>query len=361
MSIKQALFGGKSRDLIGLDISSSAVKLVELARRGDRYHVESYAIEPLPANAMADKQILDPQAVGECIARAVTQSGTRNPRAAVAVSGASVITKVIQMPDSLSEHDLEEQIKVEADQYIPYSIDEVALDFQVLGPSEAGSGQVDVLLAACRKEQVESCCAALEVAGLEPAVVDIEANALQNSALLLRGQMIDGGVGRTIALVDMGATTTSVLVLQNLQRVYTRDQSFGGRQLLEDMVRYYGMTLEEAQQARRFGNVPDGFELEVLAPFVSDMAQQIDRSLQFFFASSAQHAQVDQVLLAGGCASIDGVDRTLSDQLQIPTRIAQPFATMTIASRAKPQQLARDAASLLIASGLALRAFDPER
>ena len=360
MSIMQSLFGTKSRELIGLDISSSAIKLVELAKRGDRYTVESYAIEPLPANAVADKQILDPQAVAECIARAVNRAGTRIRQAALAVSGASVITKIIQMPESLSELDLEEQIKVEADQYIPYSIDEVALDFQVLGQSAAGSGQVDVMLAACRKDQVETRCAAIELAGLTPKIVDIEANALQNSALLLRHQMPDRGRDRTIALIDMGATTTSVLVLQNLQAVYTRDQSFGGRQLLEDMMRYYGMTLEEASQARRFNNLPDGFELEVLEPFVADMGQQIDRSLQFFFASSPQHGQIDQIILAGGCSGIEHVDRQLADQLQIPVVIAQPFANLSASPRAKPSQLSRDSASLLIASGLALRAFDPE-
>lgn len=359
MSILQSLFAGKSRDLVGLDISASAVKLVELSRRGDRYTLEAYAIEPLPANAVNDKQAIDPQVVGECIARAVAHAGTRLKQAAVAVAGASVITKVIQMPESLSELDLEEQIKVEADQYIPYALDEVALDFRVIGPGAPGSAQVDVLLAACRKEQVETRCAAIEIAGLKPVVVDIESNALQNSALLLQPQMPDGGHGRTIALIDMGATTTSVLILHDLQAVYTRAQSFGGRQLLEDMMRYYGMTLEEAQQARRFNNLPDGFATDVLEPFIADMGQQIERSLQFFFASSSQHGQIDQVLLAGGCAGIEGVDRQLHGQLRIPVAIAEPFAGMGYSSRIKPAALTRDAASLLIAGGLALRAFDP--
>ncbi len=362
MSIMQSLFGGmggKDRALIGLDISSSAVKLVELAQRGNRFHVETYAIEPLPANAVADKQILDAPAVGQTVARALARSGARTRQAAVAVSGASVITKIIQMPESLSELDLEEQIKVEADQYIPYSIDQVALDFQVLGPGAAGSGTVDVLLAGCRKEDVETRCATLELAELQPKVVDIEANALQNAALFLQHQMKDGGRDKTIALVDMGCTNTSILVLQNLQPVYTRDSGFGSRQLLDDMMRYYGMTLEEATQARRFHNEPEGFDLEVLAPFVSDMGQQIDRSLQFFFASSSQHAQIDQIILAGGCATIPDAARTLTDQLQIPVVVAEPFAGMSVSAKARPTQLAADAAALLIACGLAYRAFDP--
>lgn len=362
MSIMQSLFGGGSRDLIGLDISSSAVKLLELSRRGDRFHVETYAIEPLPPNAVADKQIVDPQAVAECIARAVNRSGTRTLQVALAVSGASVITKVIQMPASLSEHDLEDQIKVEADQYIPYSIDEVNLDFQVLGPSTAsnvGIGSVDVLLAACRKEQVEQRCGAVETAGLTPRVVDIENNALQNSSLFLQHQMPDGGRGKTIALIDMGATTTSVMVLHDLQSVYTREQSFGGRQLTDDIMRYYGLSPEEAAKAKRFNSLPEDYSFNVLMPFVADMGQQIDRSLQFFFASSSQHTQIDQIILAGGCAEIAGVDQAIQEQLNIPTVVAKPFAHMSVSPKAKPAQLAKDAASLLLACGLAYRAFDP--
>lgn len=359
MSIMQSLFGGGSRDLIGLDISSSAVKLLELSRRGDQFHVETYAVEPLPPDAVVDKQIVDPQAVGECIARAVTRSGTRTLRAALAVSGASVITKIIQMPATLSENDLEEQIKVEADQYIPYSIDEVHIDFQVLGPSSIGTGSVDVLLAACRKEQVEQRCGALEIAGLLPSVVDIENNALQNASLFLQHQMPDGGRGKTIALIDMGATTTSVLVLHDLQSVYTREQSFGGRQLTDDIMRYYGMSPEDAAKAKRFNSLPEDYAFNVLMPFVADMGQQIDRSLQFFFASSSQHTQIDQIILAGGCAEIPGVDRSIQEQLNIPTVVAKPFAHMSVSPKAKPSQLARDSASLLLACGLAYRAFDP--
>ena len=359
MSILQSLFGDGGREMIGLDISSSAVKLIELTQRGDRYQVETYAVEPLPPNAVSDKQISDPQAVGECIARAVTRSGTRTRNAAVAVSGASAITKIIQMPASLSESDLEEQIKVEADQYIPYAIDEVQLDFQVLGPSESGSGMVDVLLAACRKEQVEQRCAALEIAGLKPRLVDVEHHALQNATLFLHHQMPEAGTGKTVALIDMGATTTSLLVLHDLQTVYTREQFFGGRQLTDDIMRYYGMSLEDAAKAKRFGSLPADYSSEVLAPFVSDMGQQIDGSLQFFFASSSRYSRVDQIILAGGCAEIPGVAESIAAQLQIPTVIARPFAHMSVSPRAKPTQLAKDSASLLIACGLAFRAFDP--
>jgi len=358
MSIKQRLFGSGSRELIGLDISSSAVKLLELGKRGDRYSVESFAVEPLPPSAVTDRQITDPRAVGEVILKALKSSGTRNRQAAVAVAGSSVITKVIGMPAALSDNDMEEQIKAEADQYIPYPIDEVNLDFQIVGPSARDKDTVDVLLAACRKEQVESRIAALEIAGLTPLVVDIEAYALENACEFLTHQMPALGVGKTVAIVDVGASTTSLLVLHDLQTVYTRDQAFGGRQLTEDVMRFYGMSYEEAGKAKRLGNLPPNYESEVLSHFIADMAQQVDRSLQFFFASASRHNVIDQLILAGGCAHIAGVEVALQQRLQIPCVIAQPFAKMGIGPRAKPAQLGQDQASMLIAAGLALRAFD---
>lgn len=360
MSIKQSLFGRRSRELIGLDISSSAVKLLELSRRGERYSVESFAIELLPPNCVVDRQIADPRAVGEVILKAMSRAGTRNRQCAVAVAGSSVISKVISMPSSLKDNDMEEQIKAEADQYIPYPIDEVNLDFQVLGPTAHDKESVDVLLAACRKEQVESRIAALEIAGLTPLIVDIEAYALENSCELLTHQMPALGVGKTVAIVDVGASTTSLLVLHDLQTVYTRDQSFGGRQLTEDIMRFYGLSFDEAGKAKRLGNLPANYGDEVLSHFIADMAQQIDRALQFFFAAASRHNVIDQLILAGGCAHIPGVDAAIQKRLQIPCVIAQPFAKMNVDSRAKPAQLGQDQASMLIAAGLALRAFDQE-
>lgn len=360
MSIMQSLLGGGNQPVIGLDISSSAVKLLELGRKGDRYSVETYAVEPLPPNAVSEKQIADPKIVGDAVARAVAKAGTKTRHAALAVSGASVITKLIQMPATLGEYDLEEQIRVEADQYIPYPIDEVSLDFQVIGVSEKGVGMNDVLLAACRREQVEQRCAALEIAGLIPKIVDIEAYALENACRFLRHQMPGFGQGKTVAVIDMGANTTSVLILHNLETVYTRDQSFGGKQLTEDVMRQYGMTYEEAGKAKRYGELPESYETEVLAHFISDMAQQIDRSLQFFYAASSQYRHVDQIILAGGCAHIPHVDRVIEEKLEVATVIAQPFANMTVSSKAKPQLLAKDEAALLIACGLASRAFDED-
>jgi type IV pilus assembly protein PilM len=354
----QTLFGGGSRGLVGLDISSSAVKLLELGKRGDRYSVEAYAVEALPANVVVDKQISDPKLVGEAIARAASRAGTRTAQAAIAVAGSSVITKIISMSSTLKDNDMEEQIKAEADQYIPYPIEEVNMDFQVLGSSPKDKTTVDVLLAACRKEQVEQRMAALEIAGMKPTIVDIEAYALENACQLLRHQMPEGGRGKTVAIVDMGASMTSLLVLNDLKTVYTRDQAFGGKQLTEDIMRFYGMSFEEAGKAKRQGTLPESYQSDVLAHFLADMAQQIDRSLQFFYSASSQYGAIDQMILAGGCARVASIDTAIQQRVQIPTVIAHPFAQMSVSPRAKPAQLAQDETSLMIAAGLALRAFD---
>lgn len=365
MSIMQMLFGGKKEELIGLDISSSAVKLLELSRLGDRYRVESFAAEPLPAGAVNEKQIADVRQVGDAISRALKRAGTRTRSVAVAVAGSAVITKVVQLPSSLSDHDMEEQIKAQADQYIPFPIDDVNLDFQVLNArsTQAGDrggtyGDCDVLLAACRKEQVESRCAAAELAGLVPRVVDIEAYAMENACMFLQHQMPARGVGKTVAIVDAGASTTSLLVLHDQKTVYTRDQNFGGRQLTEEIMRQFGMGFEDAGKAKKFGNLPERYEAEILPDFIADLGQQIDRSLQFFLAASSQHNTIDLLILAGGCAQIPGVDGYVQQRLGIPTVVARPFAAMSIAARARPSVLAKDEAALLIAAGLASRAFD---
>lgn len=361
MAIKQSLFGGGDQHLIGLDISSSSVKLLELTRKGDRFHVEAYAVEPLPPNAVSDKQITEPKLVADAIGRAVNRAGTRTRQAAVAVSGTAVISKIIEMPASLSEDELEEQIRAEADQYIPYPIDEVNVDFEVLGRNAKNGEMGDVLLAACRKEFVDQRCAAIELAGLKPKVVDIETYSLENASIFLEHQMPDGGRGRTIAIVDIGATTSSVLVLHDGHTVYTRDQGFGGRQLTEEVMRHYAMSFDEAERGKRDGSLPADYNEEILPNFIADMAMQIDRSLQFFFSAVTQYTHIDQIILGGGCALIDGIDTSIQERLQIPTVTARPFAQMSVGSRAKPAQLAREEPGLLIACGLAFRAFDEPR
>lgn len=344
--------------VLGLDISATAVKLLELSRSGNRYRVESYAVVPLPPHAVVEKSIADVESVGAAINRAVKRSGTKAKYAAVAVAGSAVITKVITLPANLKDEEMAGQIELEADQYIPYPLNEVNLDFQVLGPSEKSPDTVDVLLAASRSENVDIRVAAVELGGLTARVVDVEAYAMETAYTLLAPQLPDGGAGATVAIVDVGATMTTLNVIHDFKTIYTREQVFGGKQLTEEIQRRYGLSYEEAGLAKKQGGLPDNYVSEVLQPFKDAMAQQVSRSLQFFFSSS-QYNSVDQIMLAGGCASIGGIDELIEDKIGIPTVVANPFANMSLASRIKPQQLGADAPAMMIACGLALRSFDP--
>ena len=351
------LFKSKTPQVIGLDISSTAVKLLELGKSGDRLRVESYAVEPLPPNSVNEKNIADVEAVGEAIKRAVKRSGTRSKMAAAAVAGSAVITKTISMPSNLSEDEMEQQIQMEADQYIPYPLEEVNLDFEILGPAENDPDRVDVLLAASRSENVNDRIDAIELAGLKARVIDVESYAIENAYSLLAPQLPEQGIDQTVAVLDVGATMTTLNVMHDLKTIYTREQVFGGKQLTEEIQRRYGLSYEEAGMAKRQGGLPDNYVPEVLEPFKEAMAQQVSRSLQFFFSSSHYNA-VDHIVLAGGSAMINGIDEMIANKLGVNTTIANPFTHMTLASRVKAQSLSNDAPALMIACGLAMRSFD---
>ena len=343
--------------MLGIDISTAAVKLLELSRTGARFKVESYAVAPLPQDAIIDKNITNVELIGSAIKAAVKQSGTRAKNACVAVSGSSVMTKIISMPASLSETEMEEQIMVEADQYIPYSLDEVNLDFEVQGISKNNPEMLDVLLAASRRENIEDRIEALAYAGLKAAIVDVEAFAMENAFTLLSDQLPEKVENKTVAIADIGATMTALNILHNGKTIYTREQGFGGKQLTEEIQRRYGLSYEEAGLAKRHGGLPDNYMPDVLEPFKKAMLQQIARSLQFFVSSSANRG-VDALILAGGCASIPGLDKLVERDLGISSYIANPFINMALSSRVKPQSLSNDTPAMMIACGLALRSFD---
>lgn len=342
--------------LVGVDISSTAVKLLQLSRSGDRYRVEHYAVEPLPPNAVVEKNIVEVEAVGEAIRRAVSRSGTKAKLAAAAVAGSAVITKIIPMPADLDEDDMESQVELEAVNYIPYPIEEVNLDYEVLGMMPGNNEMVQVLLAASRSENVEMRASALELGGLSAKVMDVEAFAVENAFALLSGSL-NIPHGGLVALVDVGATMTTLNILRNGRSLYSREQVFGGKQLTDEVMRRYGLSYEEAGLAKRQGGLPESYEIEVLEPFKEALVQQISRLLQFFYAGS-EFNRVDQVVLAGGCASIPGVADMVEEQLGVQTVIANPLAQMTLGARVQAHALAQDAPALMIACGLALRSFD---
>jgi type IV pilus assembly protein PilM len=353
------LFTPKAPPLFGLDISSSSVKMVEIVDAGKGgYRVERYAIEPLARDAVVDGNINNLEALIDAVKRGHKRLGTRTKHVAMAVPTGAVITKKIVVSGALGEAELEVQVEAEANQYIPFALEEVNLDFQILGPSPTSPDEQEVLIAATRKEKVEDRVAVAESAGLKPLVMDVESFAQQTALSLVVQALPGGGKDQNIAVVDVGANVMNVTVLRNDQSVYTREQAFGGNQLTQEIVTRYGMSPEEAENAKRSGGLPDDFEAEVLRPFMENLSTEVQRALQFFFTSTQFHS-VDHILLAGGSAVIPGLDEVVNARAQVPASIANPFAQMQTSPRVQLKRLMIDAPSLIVACGLAMRTFDP--
>ena len=349
-------FAKPSKPMLGVDISSSAVKLIELSKAGSDFKVEAYRVLPLPANTIVDKNIADLDALSENIASVVKRSGSKLTDIVAAVSSSSVITKEIEWPAGLTELQMEMQIEVEPDQYIPYPMEEVAFDFDVLGEVEDNPDLVRVLLAACRQENVEHRRQALEMAGFNPKVIDVESFAVERAYKLIEGQL-DEVSNQVVAIADIGATVFSFTVLVDGKIIYNREQLFGGKQLTEEIQRRYGLSWEEAGEAKRKGGLPEDYATEVLAPFKESLVQHITRSLQFFYSSS-HFNYVDQLFLAGGVSALEGLVDEVEQVIGLPTAVANPFANMQLHKSINPTALANDAPAMLLAVGLAMRSFE---
>jgi len=308
---------------------------------------------------VVDGNINNLEAVTEAVKRAYQRLGTRTKHVAMAVPSGAVISKKIIVSAALREEELEIQVESEANQYIPFALEEVNLDFQVLGPSPTNPEEQEVLIAATRKEKVEDRVAVVDSAGLKALVMDVESFAQQNALGLVVQALPAGGKDLNVAVVDVGANVMNVTVLRNDQSIYTREQAFGGNQLTQDIVTRYGMTPEEAENAKRSGGLPDDFEAEVMKPFMENLSMEVQRALQFFFTSTQYHA-VDHILLAGGSAVIPGLDEVVNTRTQVPTSVANPFSLMQASPRIQLKRLMIDAPSLIVACGLAMRRFDPQ-
>jgi len=352
------LFKTKAPALIGIDIASTSLKLVELSDAGKgAYRLERYAIEPLPKDVVTDGNIANLDQVSDALKRAWKRLGSRNRHVALALPAAMVITKKIIVPSGQKEEELELTVEAEANQYIPFALDEVNLDFQVLGPAPNNPEEVELLIAASRKEKVEDRVAIAESSGLKPRVMDVESYATQEVFGLIAPSLPANGRDQNIALVDIGAHVTHFYVMRNNQFLFSRDQAFGGNQLTQDIQRAFNLSPEEAESAKKNQGLPENYDSDVLQPFMETLALEITRALQFFFTSTS-HNQVDQVVLAGGCAALPGIDELVSKRAGVATAIANPFASMQASERIRPRQLAQDAPMLLVATGLALRSFE---
>lgn len=343
-----------TKGMIGVDISSTSVKVLELTKQNGRYWVENYASISLPEGCVVEKNIVNVEAVGEALERAIERADTNTVNAAVAVPASLVITKIIEMDEDMDDDEREVQIRMDAEQYIPFPLDEANIDFAVLGC--VAPNRVNVVLVATRTENVDSRVDVLETAGLTPKIVDSENFALERAVEIFSNTLAIGV--NTIGILDIGHSTTTFTVLQNNKIVYSREQSFGGKQLTQAIQSHYGLTdFKEANDAKEQNRLPDDYEDEVLSPFLEQVEQQASRALQFY-QSSSHVGDIDHLLLAGGSANLAGLARKLQERLGYRVTIANPFVQMNFASNVDAKQIEHNASSLLIACGLALRSFD---
>ena len=351
------LFDRQPAPLVGLDVSASSIKLVELSQdRAGEFTLERCAIEPLERGWINEGNFEKFDEVVEAARRLIKKSGTKAKHVAMALPASMVISKKIILPGGLSEREMEVQVESEANQYIPFSLDEVSLDFCVVGPSTTSAGDVEEVIAASRKEKVEDRQGLAEAAGLVPVVLDVESYASRLAASRVIGRLPGGGVDALIALFEIGAMTSTMQVLRNDDLIYERDQVFGGAQLTQMLVRQYGFTQDEAETKKRAGELPDDYGTVVLQPYVESLAQELERALKFFFTSTP-HNRVDYILLAGGTAGIPGLTEAITRHTSFPCQVVNPFDGMEVGRAVREKKMLREAPSYLTACGLAMRRF----
>lgn len=354
-----SLFSRQPAPLLGIDISASSVKLVELGRdKAGSLVLERCGIEPLERGWLVDGNVEKFDEVADAIRRLVKKSGTRTKQVAMALPPSAVITKKIILPGGMSDLELEQQVELEANQYIPFPLEEVSLDFCVIGPSATSAGDVEVLIAASRREKVQDIQGLAEAAGLTPVVVDVESYASRLAASRLIDNLPNHGDGLVVALFEIGSLTTSMQILRDSEVLYDRDQAFGGAQLTQLIVRQYGFSGDEAEAKKRSGDLPPDYETTVLKPFIDSLVQEIGRALQFFFTSTPYNT-VDLVLIAGGSAALPGLTTAVTQQVSFPCSLLNPFEGMVIGDGVRLKRMTREAPSYLTSCGLALRRFAP--
>jgi type IV pilus assembly protein PilM len=357
VGLLDGMLGAKQAPLVGLDISSSSVKLVELGQSGSgEYVLERFATESFEKGWIADGQIEKFDEVADAVRRVVSKSGTRTKRVAMAMPQSAVITKKIMLPAGLRDEELELQVESEANQYIPFSLDEVSLDFCVVGPSPTSAGDVEVLIAASRKDRVQDRQGLAEAAGLKPVVLDIESHASRLAMTRIVAALPNQGRDALVALFEIGAETTSLKVLRDDELLYDRDQAFGGSQLTQMISRQYGFSFEEAEQKKLASDLPEDYESSLLAPFVDSLSQEIGRALQYFFTSTPHH-KVHYVMLGGGTATLPGLKERVTELTGFASMVVNPFDGMRLGSAVRESKLRREAPAYLTACGLAMRRF----
>ncbi len=351
-------FFGIDRDpVVGIDIGSTSIKLMQVGRNGNAIVIENFAIQPLEPGWIVEKNIINREKVIEGLIAITKKSGITTRKVCAAVSSSMVITKVLKMSSDLSDKEIGNEIEIDSDKYIPYPLSEVNLDYCTMGPIEGSEGMINVLLAASKSDNIELISTLLKEAGLKPSIIDVDSFAMMRAFESVSKKLPGQGKDKLIALFDIGATLTTLTIFDNDRVVYSREQAFGSQQLIDEIQNVYGLNYDEAIIAMRYEDLPKDFYHEVLDPFKQTIAQQISRFCQFFF-SAGDYSSIDYVFLTGGCSAILGLDHVVQNKLQIKTFVANPFTDITFSPNVNKEMFKDDMPRLLKCYGLALRNLD---
>jgi len=356
-------FGLKSQPdtILGVDISSAAIKLVEIETRGEQFNVIAYGVEALPEGVVFDREIVDVKKIAEVLTAVYKKSGARSRNVAVAVSGSSVISNYIDLPSSLTSKQMEARVQLEADTIIPFPLDEINLDFAVVGQNVFNKDQVRVQVVACQRDYVDRRKEVVELAGLKPVVVDVETFAFARAYQTLinaeykNPQEKQGAIQKddVVAIIDIGATQFTFLVLSNQTIIYSVEQPFGGRQLTEDIQRHYNLTWAEAGRAKRKGGLDADYTESMLQPFKNLLIEHLSRCIQVFY-SSTETNKIDKLVLSGGVSKTDGLKDQIAEALSIPTDVVDLSKNVSISVSSDRSRLNADIPSMMLAFGLSL-------
>ena len=350
------LFKKQRPAMVGIDVGTHSIKAVLLSQQDEGYQLEAFAVEAIPKGVIVDREIQDIDAVSRVIERIRKKMPKTAQQAVAAVSGSTVITKVIYMDVNLSDEDLEGQIEIEADSIIPYPLNEVSLDFEKLDVNQMDPSKVNVLLSAARTQSIESLTECIDNADFKTRVVDVESYALSRASELCLAQLPEQERQGVTALIDVGASMTLFSVVEAGENIYTRDQVFGGEHYTQSIMGYYNRGYDESERAKVGDDLPQNYALEVLAPFQTQLLQQVRRSIQMFLTTSGRE-NIDNIVISGGSSLITGIEQVLEEELGINTVLADPFVDMKIAESIDNVALAKVQSQLMVASGLALRSF----
>ncbi|RUR34414.1 type IV pilus assembly protein PilM [Vreelandella nanhaiensis] len=344
-----------SKSLIGVDITSSSVKLLELKKSRNTYQVENYAIRPLSDGAVVEGRIQNINEVADALSQALDDARPATRKAAIAIPASVAITKMLTLPAALNEDEVEERLMVESDHHLPFAFNDVAFDFLSLGPVPTSPHLQQVLLVACRHQDIQRWVEALEQAGLEVVAIDMETFAIERAFSAMSTYLpLSQGSPACVGLLDIGAAVSSFHVVQETRIVYTHDSPIGGEHLTQAIQSHYALDKADAEQAKKRSGLPDDFQHALLTPFLEALGQQVARALQLYY-TQGWSVEVTHLVLVGGSSSLPGLAAHIATTCGIPVALGNPLQPMQLNKRLDGQALAEALPALLNVCGLALR------